>query len=70
MRLSSIKYTEKVNIQEYILEMSHLVSKLKALKLELSEYLLVHLALISLPAQGSHFKISYNCQKETEARSD
>ena len=47
------------------MEMSHLASKLKALKLELSEGLLVHLVLISLPAQFSQFKVSYNCQKET-----
>ena len=44
--------------------MSHLASKLKALKLELSEDLLVHLVLISLPAQFGQFKVSYNCQKE------
>lgn len=46
------------------MEMSHLASKLKALKLELSEDLLVHLVLISLPAQFSQFVVSYNCQKE------
>lgn len=43
--------------------MSHLTSKLKALKLELSDNLLVHLVLISIPAQFSHFKVNYNCQK-------
>ena len=47
------------------MEMSHLASKLKALKLELFEDLLVHLILISLPTQFSQFKVSYNCQKET-----
>ena len=46
------------------MEMSHLVTKLKVLKLELSEDLLVHLVLISLPLQYSQFKVSYNCQKE------
>ncbi|KAI9157562.1 hypothetical protein LWI28_024483 [Acer negundo] len=44
--------------------MSHIASKLKALKLELSDDLLVHLILISLPAQYGQFKVSYNCQKE------
>ncbi|KAI9195425.1 hypothetical protein LWI28_014750 [Acer negundo] len=44
--------------------MSHIASKLKALKLELSDDLLVHLVLISLPAQYGQFKVSYNCQKE------
>ena len=63
--LISMKYKGKGNIREYILEMSHLASKLKALKLELSEDLLVHLVLISLPTQFSQFKVSYNCQKET-----
>ena len=47
--LISIRYAGKGNIREYIMEMSHLASRLKALKLELSEDLLVHLVLISLP---------------------
>ena len=45
------------------MEMSHLASKLKALKLELGEDLLVHLVLISLPAHFGKFKVSYNTQK-------
>ncbi|XP_073272306.1 uncharacterized protein [Primulina huaijiensis] len=62
--LISTKYKGKGNIREYIMEMSHLASQLKALKLELSEGMLVHLLLISLPDQFNRFKISYNCQKE------
>ncbi|XP_028117109.1 uncharacterized protein LOC114314822 [Camellia sinensis] len=62
--LISIKYKCKGNVREYIMEMSHLASKLKALKLDLSDDLLVHLVLISLPAQFNQFKVSYNCQKE------
>ena len=54
----------KENIREYIIEMSNLVTRIKALKLELSEDILVHLVLISLPTQFSPFKISYNTQKE------
>ena len=46
------------------MEMSNLVTRLRALKLELSDDILVHLVLISLPAQFSTFKISYNTQKE------
>ena len=46
------------------MEMSNLVTRLKALKLELLEDILVHLVLISLPTQFSSFKISYNTQKE------
>jgi hypothetical protein len=62
--LISMKYKGKGNIREYIMEMSNIASKLKSLKLELSDDLLVHLVLISLPVQFSQFKISYNCQKE------
>ncbi|KAF1867862.1 hypothetical protein Lal_00012758 [Lupinus albus] len=62
--LISMRYHGKGNIREHIMGMSNIVSKLKALKLEMSEDLLIHLVLISLPAQFSKFKISYNCQKE------
>lgn len=44
--------------------MSHIVSKLKALKLQLYDDLLVHLVLISLPVQYIHFKVSYITQKD------
>ena len=47
--LISMKYKGKRNIREYIMDMSDLTSKLKALKLELSK-VLVHLLLISLHA--------------------
>ena len=46
------------------MEMSNLVTRLKALKLEFLEDILVHLVLISLPTQFGPFKISYNTQKE------
>jgi len=62
--LISMKYKGKINIREYIMQMSHIASKLKALKFKLSEDLLVHLLLISLPVHFSQFKVSYNCQKE------
>ncbi|XP_075087781.1 uncharacterized protein LOC142169775 [Nicotiana tabacum] len=63
--LISMRYQGKGNIREYIMQMSHLESKMKALKLDLSDDLLVHLVLISFPPQFSHFKVSYNCQKKT-----
>ncbi|KAF8365177.1 hypothetical protein HHK36_032815 [Tetracentron sinense] len=63
-KLVAMKYKGKGNIREYIMEMSHLASKLKSLKLELSEDLLVHLVLISLPAHFGQFKVSYNTQKD------
>ncbi|CAM8887382.1 unnamed protein product [Rhodiola kirilowii] len=62
--LISMKYSDKGNVREHIMKMSQLASKLKALKLELSENLLVHLVLISLPSEYSQFRISYNCQRE------
>nr|KYP31559.1 Retrovirus-related Pol polyprotein from transposon TNT 1-94 [Cajanus cajan] len=63
-KLISMRYKGKGNIREYIMEMSNLVSKLKALKLELSDDLLVHLVLISLPTHFGQFKVSYNTQKD------
>ena len=50
--------------REYIMEMSNLTSKLKALKLELGKNLLVHLVLISLPAHFGQCKATYNTQKD------
>ena len=64
-KLVSMRYKGKGNIREHIMKMSHLASKLKALKLELSEDLLVHLILISLPTHSGQFKVSYNTLKDT-----
>ncbi|RVW91511.1 hypothetical protein CK203_046222 [Vitis vinifera] len=63
-KLVSMRYKGKENIREYIMEMSNLVTRLKALKLELSKDILVNLVLISLLTQFSPFKISNNTQKE------
>ena len=46
------------------MKMSNLVSKLKALKLELGENLFVHLVLISLPSNFGQLKVSYNTHKD------
>jgi len=46
------------------MKMSNLASKLKALKLELGEDLLVYLVLISLSTHFGQFKVSYNTQKD------
>ena len=59
--LISMRYKGNGSIREYIMEMSHLPSKLRAHKLNLPEDFLVHLVLISLPTQFSQFKVSYNC---------
>jgi len=63
-KLVSMSYKGKGNIREYILEMSNLASKLKALKLEFHEDLIVNLVLISLPPHFRQFNVSYNTQKE------
>ncbi|RDX99274.1 hypothetical protein CR513_17691, partial [Mucuna pruriens] len=63
-KLITMKYKGKGNIKEYIMEMSNLTTKLKSLKLEIVEDLLVHLVLISLPAHFGQFKVSYNTQKD------
>ena len=62
-KLINIRYNGKENIREYIMGMSNL-SKLKALKLELSEEILVHFILIFLLPQYNPFKINYNIQRE------
>ncbi|GMI68260.1 hypothetical protein HRI_000495300 [Hibiscus trionum] len=49
--LMSMKYKGQENIREYIMEMFHIASKLKALKIELSEDLLVLMVLVLLLAQ-------------------
>ncbi|XP_020682407.1 uncharacterized protein LOC110099552 [Dendrobium catenatum] len=63
-KLVSMRYKGKGNIREYIMKMFNLVTRLRALKLELSDDILVHLVLISLPAQFCPFKITYNTQKK------
>ncbi|RDY00140.1 hypothetical protein CR513_16716, partial [Mucuna pruriens] len=63
-KLITMKCKDKGNIREYIMEMSNLTSKLKSLKLELGENLLMHLVLISLPIHFGQFKVSYNTQKD------
>ena len=43
----NMRYNGKENMRKYIMKISNLVFKLKALKLELSEDILVHCILIS-----------------------
>ncbi|KAL1321598.1 hypothetical protein AAHE18_14G138300 [Arachis hypogaea] len=64
-KLVSMRYKGKGNTREYIMKMSHLASKLKALKLELSEDLLVYFILIFLLAHFGQFKVIYNTLKDT-----
>ena len=46
-KLINMPYNGKENVKEYIMKMSNLISKLKALKLKLFEVILVHFILIS-----------------------
>ncbi|XP_039115899.1 uncharacterized protein LOC120251446 [Dioscorea cayenensis subsp. rotundata] len=63
-KLVSMRYKGDRNIREYVLDMCHLAGKLKSLKFEIPEDVLVHMVLISLPPQFSQFEVNYNCQKE------
>ncbi|XP_012483009.1 uncharacterized protein LOC105797608 [Gossypium raimondii] len=48
--LMSMKYRGQENVREYIMEMFHTASRLKALKIELSKELIILMVLVSLPA--------------------
>jgi gag-polypeptide of LTR copia-type len=64
-KLYTMKYNDRSNVREHILEMMNTVSKLKAHKLDISEDMLVYLFLNSLSTSFGQFKVSYNCQKES-----
>ena len=63
-RFVALKYKGNGSVREYIMEMTSIASKLKALKLELSEDLLVHFVLMSLPPKFGTFIVGYNTLKE------
>lgn len=65
-KFCTVRYNDKCNVKERILKMSHIASKLKAHKLDILDDMLVYLALNSLPNSFGQFKMSYNCQKETQ----
>ena len=62
-KLINMRYNCKENIKEYIIEMFNPVSKLKALKLKLSEEILVHFILFFFLHSITLFKIIYNAKK-------
>jgi gag-polypeptide of LTR copia-type len=64
-KFCTIKYNDRSNVKEHILEMMNIASKLKAYKLDISEDMLVYLSLNSLHTSFGQFKVSYNCQKES-----
>ena len=51
----SKKYSGQSNIREYILEMSHIASKLKDLKFDVSDDMLMYMILNSLPVNSGNF---------------
>ena len=63
-KITTMRHNGKGSIREYILEMSNLAARLKALKLEMPEGIVVQLALNSLHVQYDTLKVSYNTQKE------
>ena len=60
--LVSMSYKGNGNIKDYVMEMSHLALKLKALKLKLFEDLLVHLVLISLSIHSINLRLVTNAK--------
>ena len=54
---------QKGNVRKHIMEMPHIASKLKALKLEFFDDMFMQLVLLSLPTQYNKFKVNYNFQK-------
>jgi hypothetical protein len=51
-------------VREHIMEMRDIAAQLKFLEVEISDSLLVHLILNSLPSQYGPFKISHNTHKD------
>ncbi|XP_057740368.1 uncharacterized protein LOC130957539 [Arachis stenosperma] len=68
-KLVSMRYKGKGNIREYIMQMSHLASKLKALKLELSEDLLKE-RLQQNKTEGAHMISSSQYKRKRDTTTD
>jgi gag-polypeptide of LTR copia-type len=64
-KIYTMKYNDRSNVREHILEMMNTALKLKIHKLDISKDILVYLSLNSLPIFFGQFKVSYNCQKES-----
>jgi hypothetical protein len=63
-RLVTEKYSFSSGVQEHILKMSNMTSKLKTMDMELKDEFLVHLVTSSLPKEFEAFEINYNSQPE------
>jgi gag-polypeptide of LTR copia-type len=59
-KLCTMKYNNRSNVREHILEMMNTASKLKAHKLDISKDMLVYLSLNSLPTYFGQFMLVCN----------
>ncbi|XP_022894012.1 uncharacterized protein LOC111408493 [Olea europaea var. sylvestris] len=64
MKFSFLKLTSVKGVSEHIMQMRDISAQLKKLEVEMSESLLVHYILNSLPQGYGLFKISYNTHKD------
>ncbi|XP_068636023.1 uncharacterized protein [Aristolochia californica] len=64
MKLSSLRLTSIRGVCEHIMQMRDIAAQLKKLKVDMSEFFLVHYILNTLPHQYGTFKISYNTHKD------
>ena len=64
MKFSSLRLTDVSGVQEHIMQMRDIATQLKTLEVEMSDFLLVHYILNTLPQQYGPFKISYNTDKD------
>jgi hypothetical protein len=64
MKFVSLKLTSMRGVREHIMQIRNNVAQLKKLKVEMSEFFLVHYILNTFPHQYGPFKISYNTHKE------
>src|SRR5262249_43785556 len=63
-KLTNMKYDNIGSVRDYIQHMIHIQNQLGALKLNISDDFIVHLALNSLPSEFSQLKTSYNTQDQ------
>nr|GEU77407.1 hypothetical protein [Tanacetum cinerariifolium] len=63
-KLSNMTLDKVKGVREHIMKIRDIASKLSSLKVEISESMLVHFILNSLPSEYTLFKISYNTHKE------
>ena len=63
-KITSMHYTGKENVREYIMTMRDIAGKLNDLKINISDSFLVHFSLQTLPPEYDLFKVSYNTHKD------